>query len=41
MEILTILQGQERTWKILLTEVQQEQGYDQATQPGSDNLYLL
>lgn len=31
-----VLQGQERTWTILLTEVQQEQGQDQTTQPGSE-----
>ncbi|MEH7744712.1 HupE/UreJ family protein [Neobacillus drentensis] len=28
-----VLQGKERTWTILLTEVQQEQGQDQTTQP--------
>jgi len=28
-----VLQGTERTWTILLTEVQQEQGQDQTTQP--------
>jgi hydrogenase/urease accessory protein HupE len=30
-----ILQGKERSWTILLTEVQQEQGEDQTTQPNT------
>ncbi len=31
-----IIQGKERTWTILLTEVQQEQGQDQTTQPDTE-----
>ncbi|MFL6561944.1 MAG: HupE/UreJ family protein, partial [Bacillus sp. (in: firmicutes)] len=31
-----VLQGTERSWTILLTEVQQEQGQDQTTQPDTE-----
>ncbi|MEH7075110.1 HupE/UreJ family protein [Neobacillus drentensis] len=31
-----VLQGKERTWTILLTEIQQEQGQDQTTQPDTE-----